>query len=69
MTLSGSFVDSPVREQILALSQIVYTATALDGIGGVEIWVDGGPAEVPTAQGSLKRGALTRADYAAIAPR
>jgi sporulation and spore germination protein len=69
VTLSGSFVNSPIREQILALSQIVYTATAVDGIGGVEIWLGGGLAEVPTAQGSLKRGALTRADYAAIATR
>jgi spore germination protein GerM len=69
VTLAGSFVDAPIREQILALSQIVYTATALHGIGGVEISVDGAPAEVPTAQGSLKRGALTRADFAAIAPR
>lgn len=68
VSLAGDFVDAPIREQILALGQLVYTATALDGIRGVEVVVDGRPAQVPTAQGSLKRGPLTRADFAAIAP-
>ncbi|HZD02290.1 MAG TPA: GerMN domain-containing protein [Actinomycetes bacterium] len=66
--LSGQFADAPIREQILALGQLVYTATALDGIRGVEVSVDHALAQVPTAQGSLKRGPLTRADFAAVAP-
>jgi hypothetical protein len=66
--LTAEFAQAPIREQILALGQLVYTATALAGVRGVEVSVDGRPTQVPTAQGSLKRGPLTRADFAAIAP-
>jgi len=58
----------PVREQILSLAQLVYTVTALGGVRGVQFTFEGRLAEVPTAQGSLKLGVVTRADFAAIAP-
>jgi spore germination protein GerM len=68
VTLSQDFANAPVREQILALAQLVYTATELGGVHGVQFTVDGRPAQVPTAQGTPKGGVVTREDFAAIAP-
>ena len=66
--LDGDFVAADIREQVLALAQLVYTVTELPGIRGVEFAVDGQPAEIPTVQGRLKVGAVSRADFAAIGP-
>ncbi len=66
--LDRTLAAADVREQILAQAQLVYTMTELPGISAVEFSFDGQPAEVPTAEGSLKAGALTRADYAAVGP-
>jgi spore germination protein GerM len=66
--LDGDFVAADLREQVLALAQLVYTITELPGIGGVEFAFDGQPAEIPTAQGPSRTGAATRADFAAIGP-
>lgn len=66
--LDREFVAADVREQVLALAQLVYTITELPGIGGVRFTLDDRPAEVPTAQGPSKTGAATRADFAAIGP-
>ncbi len=66
--LERSFVAADVREQILALAQLVYTMTELPGIQGVRFSFDGQPAEVPTAEGSLKAGTANRGDYATVGP-
>jgi hypothetical protein len=66
--LEGDFVAAELREQILALAQLVYTVTELPGVHGVQFAFDGQPAEIPTAQGRLKVGAVSRADFAAIGP-
>ena len=51
--LSAEFSKGPTSEQVLALAQIVYTATALPGVTGVRFTLDGVPIEVPTGSGSL----------------
>ena len=66
--LDQDFVAADIREQVLALAQLVYSITELPGIGGVQFTLDGQPAEIPTAQGPSKTGAATRADFAAIGP-
>jgi Sporulation and spore germination len=66
--LDRDFVAADLREQILALAQLVYTVTELPGIRGVQFAFDGQPAEVPTAHGRLKAGAVSRADFAVIGP-
>jgi spore germination protein GerM len=66
--LDRDFVAADLREQILALAQLVYTVTELPGIRGVQFAFDGQPAEVPTAHGHLKAGAVSRADFAVIGP-
>jgi spore germination protein GerM len=68
MTLAADITAPDIREQILALAQLVYTVTALRGITGARFVLDDRPTEVPTAQGSVKAGIITRADYATVAP-
>jgi spore germination protein GerM len=68
VTLSQDFANAPVGEQILALAQLVYTATELGDVHGVQFTIDGRPTQVPTAQGTPKRGVVTREDFAAVAP-
>lgn len=51
--LSAEFSKGPSSEQVLALAQIVFTATALPGVTGVRFTLDGVPIEVPTGSGSL----------------
>jgi hypothetical protein len=47
----------------LAIAQLVYTFTAIDGIRSVRFELDGTPAEVPAGNGTLTRSAVTRADF------
>lgn len=54
----------PAGEQQLALAQLVYTLTALPGIGQVLFERDGLPIEVPRSDGSLASGQITREDFA-----
>lgn len=55
-------------EQVLALAQLVYTATASDGITGVQLTDGNHPIDVPTDAGRLAPGPVTRADYRELAP-
>lgn len=66
--LSREFVEVSGQDQILALAQIVFTATETDAAGAVRFRLDGEPVEVPRADGTLTSAPLTRADYAALAP-
>lgn len=51
-----------------AFAQIVYTVTEVDGVRQVRFLVDGRPYRAPDAEGVEKEGAVTRLDYAALAP-
>jgi hypothetical protein len=53
---------------ILALAQMVYSATELPGVGGVRFTLDGKRAEVPTGSGIQSTTPVGRASYAAYAP-
>ncbi len=66
--LSESFAEVEGTEHILALAQLVFTATALPGVGAVDFKLAGSPVEVPTGDGTLTYGPLRRADFAALAP-
>lgn len=63
LSVPSAFTTLGGQDQILAASQIVYTATAVTGISAVTVLVNGQPAQVPTAGGTLSNGPLTRADY------
>ena len=66
--LSPGFEDISGSDQRVALAQIVFTATARPGVGQVSFTDDGQPVEVPVGDGSLATGAVTRDDYADLAP-
>lgn len=66
--LSGDFAVGTGPEVIVALAQIVYTATALGGVGGVRFTLEGRPAEIPTGDGSGTTAPVGRAAYASFAP-
>jgi spore germination protein GerM len=63
LSVPSAFTTLGGQDQILAASQIVYTATAATGISAVTVLVNGQPAQVPTTGGTLSNGPLTRADY------
>ncbi|MGH9036700.1 MAG: GerMN domain-containing protein, partial [Acidimicrobiia bacterium] len=53
---------------ILALAQMVYSATELSGVGAVRFTLDGERAEVPTGSGIQSTTPVGRAAYIAYAP-
>jgi len=64
--LSKAFVEVGGQEQILALAQVVLTATTVPGITSVRFSLEGQAVEVPRADGTLSAGPLTAADYAGL---
>jgi hypothetical protein len=66
--LSGDFAGIGGQEQILALAQLVYTATAAQGVLGVRLSLDSKAVEVPRGDGTLTQEPLGPADYAGLAP-
>jgi hypothetical protein len=67
-----NFTTNPVQvvgpNQILAISQVVFTAMAQPGITGVIFELAGTPVEVPTAGGAQVPGPVTDTNYAPQAP-
>jgi spore germination protein GerM len=67
--LSRDLFDVEGSELANAFAQIVWTVTELDGVRQVRFRVDGESARAPNAAGTEQPGAVTRADYSALAPR
>ncbi len=68
VSVSGSFTSLAGQDQAIAMAQLVYTATAFPGVTGVDVRINGRPAKVPTAKGTLVSGPIDRADYPDLAP-
>lgn len=66
--LNEWFGDVEGQQQILAIAQIVFTATALDGVDAVEFQLRDRPVEVTAGDGTLRGGPLGRQDFASVAP-
>lgn len=64
--LTAEFVELAGEEQILAVAQLVLTATAVAGIDRVRFALDGEELEVPQADGTLAPGPLAAGDYASL---
>lgn len=67
--LDPSFADALAADQILALAQLVLTATAQTGVKQARITVKGEPIQVPRGDGSLTSSPLTAADYRSLLTR
>jgi hypothetical protein len=61
--LSGAFVEVGGEEQILAVAQVVLTATAVPGVSRVRFLLDGQSVEIPRSDGTLTSESLGAADY------
>lgn len=64
--LSSAFVEVGGEEQILAVAQIVLTATAVPDVAQVRLLLEGQAVEVPRADGTLTAETLRPADYEAL---
>jgi spore germination protein GerM len=68
VTLSGTATAQPsAHERVLAVAQLVYTATAIPEVQRVRFEVDGDAAEVPRGDGTLTNRPVGRKDYALVA--
>jgi spore germination protein GerM len=61
--LSPEFERLPSREQVLALGQIVFTVTGLQGLEQVSFTLDGEPLDVPTGDATLTNRPVSRSDF------
>jgi spore germination protein GerM len=62
--LTGELRNSPMEDTVLAVAQIVLTATAQPEIDRVRLTYNGETIEAPLIDGSLRSAPLTEADYA-----
>jgi spore germination protein GerM len=61
--VSAQLLDEPAPRLLLAIAQIVFTASELDGVREVRIRVDGKNRPWPDGQGELQTAPLTVYDY------
>ncbi|HEY3239404.1 MAG TPA: GerMN domain-containing protein [Acidimicrobiia bacterium] len=66
--LVKSAIAAGPTDLILAIAQMVYSATELQGVGGVRFTLDGERANIPTGSGIQSAAPVGRAAYAAYAP-
>jgi hypothetical protein len=66
--LSEAFSELSSTSQLIALAEIVYTATARPGVGQVAFTQEGQPIAVPKGDGSLEDDPVTRSDYPDLDP-
>lgn len=64
--LSSSFGDIRGPEQVLATAQVVLSAVSFPTVTSVQISLDGIPAAVPLADGTLSTEPLEASDYASL---
>jgi spore germination protein GerM len=61
--LTAEVLDEPAPKLQLAIAQIVFTASELDGVREVRVTVMGGIRPWPDGEGELRTSALTVYDY------
>jgi spore germination protein GerM len=65
--VSSEILDLPVPMLVLAVAQIVFTGSELDGVREVRLKVDGENREWPDGRGELQTRTLTVYDYPGLA--
>jgi spore germination protein GerM len=69
VNVSSALFDVQGTELANAFAQLVWTVTELRGVRQVRFEVDGVTRRALNADGIEQDGAVTRADYSALAPR
>lgn len=64
--LNSEFAAVGGEEEILAVAQIVLTATSVEGVDLVAFQLEGVPTDVPVADGALSVDPVGAEDYAAL---
>lgn len=64
--LSADFAQVSGDEQVLAVAELVLAATASDEVTAVQFQLEGRAVDVPSADGSLSEGPVTRAEYQSL---
>jgi len=68
VNLTPSFDQLATKDQVEALAQLVYTATAIPGIIAVAFRINDKKVAVPRDDNSTTDGPVTRQDYRSLAP-
>jgi len=63
LDLDREFTAVGGEQEILAIAQIVLTATSVEGVGMVAFEIEGVPTAVPVASGALSETAVSSDDY------
>lgn len=66
--LNAHFTQVRGRDQLLAVAQLVWTATEFPPVRSVDLLVDGRRIELPVEQGAVSAGPAERADYRSVGP-
>lgn len=66
--LSAPFGELRGRDQVLAVAQVVWTATEFPPVRRVQLLVEGTPVDVPLGDGAVSRGPARREDYRTVGP-
>lgn len=66
LDLSAAFANTGGPDQILAIAQLVWTATGVPGIDSVSFELQGSPVAVPLADGTLVTTPVNRDSYASL---
>lgn len=69
VNFNEAFSQIANAEQLLAVAQVVFTATAISGVSSVQFQINGKATDVPTdANGAQVQRPVSRAEYAAESP-
>lgn len=66
--LAETFQELGGGDQLVAIAQLVFTATGRPDVDEVTLTLEGETVEVPRGDGSLTSGSLERADYESLSP-
>jgi hypothetical protein len=66
--VSAHFAQVRGRDQVLAVAQVVWTATEFPPVRRVDLRVDGRSIDLPVEQGAVSAGPASREDYRSVGP-
>ena len=66
--LSDEFAQVRGRDQVLAVAQLVWTATEYPSVRRLRLLVEGSELDVPVRSGAVSSGPVGRDDYRPVAP-